>query len=145
MRLVLGFLVAAMLATGWSQSGSAQDAGVSADDRAGVRSVIQQQMDAFHREDAAGAFAFAAPGIQQQFGSPEHFMAVVRHAYQPVYAPRSVDFTDISINDGAVMQSVELIGPDGLAYTALYTMEHETDGSWRIAACVLVESRRLGA
>ncbi len=42
------------------------------------------------------------------------------------------------------MQMVELTGPDGLAYTARYTMEHEADGSWRISGCHLLESRRLG-
>ena len=113
--------------------------------RAAVESVIRQQIDAFRRDDGPSAFGFAAPGIQRQFGSPDRFMEIVRHAYPPVYAPRSVDFTGITMDDGAVMQSVELIGPDGLAYTAIYTMEHEADGSWRIAACVLLESKRFGA
>ncbi len=126
------------------QPAQAQEA-VPAPDRDAVQSVIRQQMDAFQHGDGTRAFSFAAPGIQQQFGTADHFIAVVRHAYQPVYAPRSVDFTAATATDGAVMQSVELIGPDGLAYTAVYTMEHEPDGSWRIAACVLLESRRFGA
>jgi hypothetical protein len=38
------------------------------------------------------------------------------------------------------MQKVEVIGPDGRPALALYDMEHETDGSWRISGCRLVKS-----
>lgn len=136
-------LVMAMM-LGLLRPACAQEA-VPSPDRDAVQSVIRQQIDAFQHGDGVRAFGFAAPGIQRQFGTADHFMAVVRDAYQPVYAPRSVDFTTATAADGAVMQSVELIGPDGLAYTAVYTMEHEPDGSWRIAACVLLEGRRFGA
>ena len=37
------------------------------------------------------------------------------------------------------MQRVELVGPDGHGATALYTMEREADGTWRISGCSLVE------
>jgi hypothetical protein len=39
-----------------------------------------------------------------------------------------------------VTQKVTFIGPDGGAALALYDMEHEPDGTWRIAGCSLVES-----
>ena len=38
---------------------------------------------------------------------------------------------------------VELVGPSGEGALALYDMEHEADGSWRIAGCVLTKSERL--
>ena len=72
-------------------------------------------------------------------------MEMVRRAYQPVYRPRSVDFTTLSQEDDGIVQSVELIGPDGLAYTARYTMERQADGTWRVSACELTTSKRLGA
>ena len=84
-------------------------------------------------------------GIQGMFGSPGNFLAMVQRGYRPVYRPRSVDFTTLADGNGEIVQLVELIGPDGLAYTARYTMEHEADGSWRISGCQLLESRRLGA
>jgi hypothetical protein len=32
-------------------------------DRATIRSVVEKQLQAFQKDDAAGAFAFASPGI----------------------------------------------------------------------------------
>jgi hypothetical protein len=42
-------------------------------DRTSIRSIVEQQLLAFQRDDAAVAFAFASPGIQQQFRTPESF------------------------------------------------------------------------
>ena len=142
-RLVTLTLLAALLAAlvgparAWADPSPA--------DAAAIHSVIAGQLDAFRRDDADGAFAYAAPNIQTMFGNPGTFIAMVQHAYQPVYRPRSVDFTTLTEEDGETVQLVELIGPDGLAYTARYTMEHEADGSWRVSGCSLLESRRLGA
>jgi Domain of unknown function (DUF4864) len=124
----------------------AQDSdGFSVPDRAAIERVIRDQMNAFRRDDAPGAFAFAAPGTQERFGNAEMFLEAVRRRYQPVYRPHGVDFTTLSAKDGVIVQTVELIGPDGNAYTALYTMEREADGSWRIIACELLQSERVGA
>ena len=114
-------------------------------DEAAIHSTISGQLDAFRRDDADGAFAFAAPAIQGMFGTASNFLAMVQQGYRPVYRPRSTDFTTLTDENGEIVQLVELIGPDGLAYTARYTMEHEADGSWRISGCQLLESRRLGA
>lgn len=139
-----GFLVLLLVVCSLLGPAHAQDA-IAAGDQAAIRSVILQQMDAFRRDDANGAFGFAAPTIQSMFGSADRFLDMVQRGYKPVYRPRSVDFAALSQVDGAIVQDVELIGPDGLPYTARYTMEREADGSWRISACQLVESTRLGA
>ena len=123
----------------------ADDAPVSADDQAAIRTVITNQITAFQHDDAAGAFGYAAPSTQGVFGTPETFMDMVKRGYAPVYRPHSVQFATIEQGDQGIIQNVELIGPDGLPYTARYTMEHEADGSWRIVACEIVQSRRLGA
>ncbi|WP_206602953.1 DUF4864 domain-containing protein [Leptolyngbya ohadii] len=62
-------------------------------DRAAIRAMIERQLQAFQQDDAAGAFAFASPGIQAQCGTPENFMRMVQRGYAPVYRPRSVEFT----------------------------------------------------
>lgn len=122
----------------------AQDAAVSVQDHAAIQSVITGQIEAFRRDDAAGAFGYAAPSTQGIFGTADNFIAMVRRGYPPVYRPHSVEFSATAQQDGAIIQNVELTGPDGLPYTARYTMEHEADGSWRIVACELLQSRRLG-
>ena len=122
----------------------AQDAGLPQADRDAIRSVITTQLDAFRRDDAPGAYAEAAPGIKQLFPSPEIFLDMVRRGYPPVYRPRSAEFTTVTTEDGQIVQRVEIVGPDGDTHEALYTMEREPDGTWRIAGCVLTQSVRVG-
>ncbi len=122
----------------------ADEAPVSASDQAAIQSVITNQITAFQHDDAARAFGYAAPSTQGIFGTPDNFMAMVRRGYPPVYRPHSVEFSTLGQTENGIVQNVELIGPDGLPYTARYTMEREADGSWRIIACELLQSRRLG-
>ena len=107
---------------------------VSTADQAAIQSVITDQMAAFGRDDAAGAFGYAAPSTQGVFGTADTFLDMVKRGYAPVYRPHSVQFAALTQEDDGTVQLVELIGPDGLPYTARYTMEDEPDGSWRIVA-----------
>jgi hypothetical protein len=119
--------------------------GVSRTDQNAIQGVIASQMDAFRHDDGTKAFSFATPQLQTMFGSPASFMGLVRRAYQPVYRPRSYHFGDAHTEGDAVIQEVALIGPDGLPHLALYTMEHEPDGNWKIAACQLLERPTLAS
>ena len=122
----------------------AADASVSEADQAAIRSVITNQIDAFRRDDADGAFKLATRSIQGMFGTPDTFIEMVRRSYGAVYRPKSFDFASLTQEDGTISQYVELIGPDGAAYAARYIMEQEADGSWRISGCELMQSKRLG-
>ena len=53
-----------------------------------MRAVIEAQLDAFRKDDAARAFSLATPGIREAFGSLENFMNMVRSAYAVVYRRR---------------------------------------------------------
>ncbi len=119
-----------------SLSARAQSA-VSPADGAAIARVITAQIEAFRRDDGDAAFAFATPGIQQQFGNSAHFMDAVKQGYPQVYRPRSFKFLDRASEDGKVMQRVEIVGPDGGLVTAIYDMSHQPDGSWRIDGCRL--------
>jgi hypothetical protein len=72
-------------------------------------------------------------------------MTMVRTGYPPVYRPRAVVMEDIVTIDGQLVQKVALTGPDGRINIALYTMEQESDGSWRIDGCALERGEDLGA
>lgn len=106
-------------------------------ERAVIRGVIDSQIEAFRRDDGAAAFGFAAPSIQQMFGTVETFMDMVRGGYRPVYRPQSYRFGTISVIDGMIVQKVHIVGPDGRPVTAFYIMERQADGTWRIAGCSL--------
>ncbi|GAB4353594.1 MAG: DUF4864 domain-containing protein [Kiloniellaceae bacterium] len=106
---------------------------------------ISAQLEAFQRDDGVRAFSYATPALRQLFRTPENFMAMVRGGYQPVYRPRSVEFLDARVIDGQTAQAVRFVGPDGRTVIALYTMERQPDGSWRIAAVRLIPSAELSS
>jgi hypothetical protein len=135
--LVIGML-AGMLVVGWQISSMAQQQELSASDRTAIQTVIEHQLAAFRNDDAVGAFAFASPGIQSKFGTPEVFMTMVQTAYRPVYRPQHVAFKELQIVDGVPTQAVLLIGPDGVPVLAFYLMQQQSDGAWKIDGCYLM-------
>jgi hypothetical protein len=118
----------------------AADQAIGAADSAAIRQVIENQLNAFQRDDGVKAFSYAAPTIRDIFQSPENFMNMVRSGYAPVYRPRKVEFGAIDTIDGSPVQHVFVVGPDGTNVDALYYMEREPDGSWRIKGCELKAS-----
>ncbi|MBI1942478.1 MAG: DUF4864 domain-containing protein [Betaproteobacteria bacterium] len=114
----------------------AQDA-VPPEDARAVREVIEAQLDAFRRDDAARAFSLATPGIRATFGDAETFMEMVRRSYAVVYRPKSVTFEPPVAIDGELIQPVRLTDADGRAWLALYPMQRQPDGSWRTNGCQL--------
>lgn len=107
------------------------------DRRTAFEAVIEGQIEAFARDDGAAAFSFASPDIQGMFGNPDRFMEMVRAGFRPVYRPRSYVFEPPITADGLPAQPVRMIGPDGRGVIALYRMEEQPDGSWRIAGVTL--------
>ncbi|WP_428390854.1 DUF4864 domain-containing protein [Lichenicoccus sp.] len=113
---------------------------VSDADRAAIREVVTAQIAAFRHDDAVAAFSFAAPNIKARFGDAQHFLAMVRSVYPAVFRPRSFTFGSLTREASTLQQKVGLIGPDGASALALYSMEHEADGTWRIAGCALIKA-----
>ena len=112
-------------------------------DRAAIRDVITRQIEAFRQDDATAAYSFASPSIQRQMGTAERFLGLVREHYQPLYRPSSTVFGGLVTEDGQIVQAVDVVGLDGRAARALYSMEQEPDGAWRISGCVLTVSETL--
>lgn len=132
MRPIL-FLIMLLAATAAS---AVEDA-----DRDAVRGTIERQIEAFRRDDGEAAYAFAAPGIRQLFPTVERFMSMVREGYRPVYRPRSVAFGATEATaEGGLRQSVEIRDGDGMDWVALYTLEKDADGAWKITGCVLLKA-----
>jgi hypothetical protein len=108
---------------------------VSRRDAAAIRAVVSDQLDAFARDDARRAFSLATEGIRAHFGTAEAFMAMVRSDYAVVYRPRKVEFDKPVVIEGEVMQPVRMIDGQGAAWIALYPMERQANGRWRINGC----------
>lgn len=108
-----------------------------------IQQVIASQLDAFKSNDAAAAFAFAAPDVQNHFGTPELFMRMVRQGYHPLSQPRYVEFAQLVRGaDGQFAQHVIVESTDGAFVMAVYPMTQDTEGHWRIAGCYLAPLAR---
>ncbi|MBV8962739.1 MAG: DUF4864 domain-containing protein [Hyphomicrobiales bacterium] len=106
-------------------------------DRAESRGVIEQQIDAFRRDDGATAFSFASPELHAIFQSPDRFMSMVRNGYAPVYRPKTYTFSDVAETAEGLTDTLAIEDADGQAWTAVYTLEKQPDGSWKITSCHL--------
>ena len=110
---------------------------VAADEVSTAQGIIRSQLDAMSRDDAAGAYSYAAPEIQGLFQEADSFMTMVRRNYPPVYRHKSYEFGDGRAEAGKVIQEVKLVDADGVPWQAFYTLEQQPDGSVKITGCVL--------
>ncbi len=114
---------------------------VSDAEAAEFQRIITSQLNAFSADDGAAAYGFAAPNIQRLFPTPEVFMSMVQKGYAPVYRRQSYAFGRIGTEmGGQPTQHVTIVDANGKAWTALYAMQRQPDGSWKISGCSLVEA-----
>ena len=111
-----------------------------ADDVAAAQGVIRAQEQAFVRDDASAAYSYAAPSIQQIFPAPDIFMSMVQNGYAPVYRHKSFEFGDSKTEGSSIAQRVHIIDANGEAWEALYTLEQQADGSYKITGCSLLKA-----
>lgn len=111
-----------------------------------ARAAVERQIEAFRKDDAAMAYAQAAPSIQGMFTSPETFIEMVRKGYAAVYRARSfsIDRVEESGEDG-ISLGVKLQDENGIDWMALYSLEKQSDGDWRISGCRLVKAPGISA
>ena len=111
-----------------------------ADDVTAAQGVIRAQEQAFARDDAAGAYAQAAPAIQEIFPAPDIFMSMVQNGYPPVYRHKSFEFGESTSDGSRIAQRVHIVDANGEAWEALYTLELQADGSYKITGCSLLKA-----
>jgi hypothetical protein len=109
-------------------------------DVASAQNVIRSQEQAFARNDAAAAYSYAAPAIQEVFPHAEIFMQMVQQGYAPVYRHQSFEFGEAKVVDGHVAQRVHIVDEKGESWEALYTLEQQADGSLKITGCSLLKA-----
>ncbi|MCK1652023.1 DUF4864 domain-containing protein [Bradyrhizobium sp. 149] len=111
-----------------------------ADDVATARGVIRAQEQAFVHDDAAAAYSYAAPAIREIFPAPDIFMSMVQNGYAPVYRHKSFEFGDSKSVGSWISQRVHIVDANGEAWEALYTLEEQPDGSYKITGCSLLKA-----
>ncbi|KGF67452.1 hypothetical protein LL06_22065 [Hoeflea sp. BAL378] len=113
-----------------------------ADEAATARAIIESQINAFLTDDQAAAYSHAAPSIKRIYPDEGRFFDMVKRGYQPVYRPGNYAFGRVKIApDGSgVVQEVLIQGPDGQDWTALYSLERQPDGSFKINGVQMIKA-----
>lgn len=134
-RTFLALLLLPLLAAG----AFAGDAEIKA-----AQGTIGAQIEAFKRGDNAAAYDYAAPAIKNIFPTLEAFMGMVTSAYQPVYRPQSYAFgKSEEMGATSIIQQVIIVGPDGKDYEAVYRLELQPDGTYKITGVSLKASNSV--
>ena len=106
--------------------------GAHADGNA-ARAVIADQLESFLAGDFARAYGHASDDIKRIFPTLDRFMEMVQGGYMPVLSPGNYAFGRTeTMADGRIVQEVLIRAPDGGDWTAVYFMELQRDGSWKV-------------
>ena len=82
--------------------------------------------------------------MKQIFPTLDAFMSMVTNGYAPVRKPQSYTFGKSQETSATtIAQQVFIVGPDGKDYEALYTLELQPDGMYRITGVSLRASNSL--
>jgi hypothetical protein len=105
-----------------------------------IRAVVTAQREALVAGDGERAFGYASPALRRRYRTAQAFMRMADEGYRPLVAARYVEFLEGAIVEGSTIQPLRLVMPDGTVLVALYEMEEQRGGSWRIAGCVIAPS-----
>ena len=102
-----------------------------------VETIVGGQISAFKARDHEKAFSYAAPSIQQIFGSTDRFIRMVKNGYGAIYGAQQWSFGRGEAQGDKLIQEVLITGPAGKNWVALYTLKQQSDGSWRISGVTM--------
>lgn len=135
--LVISTTIVFGLAVGPRPGGAAPPGDFADEQQLRIQSVIGAQLAAFRAGDAEKAFSYAAPAIQEKFGTPSRFFSMVRKYYPAVYSSQTAEFVKLTEIGGVWIQGVIISDERGEAWLAQYPMELQSDGQWLINGCVV--------
>ena len=134
------FVQVALLLIGLVSTGLIQAGQPLADpDRMAIRQTVERHLDALAKNDAEAAFALASTRMRARAGSAQAFVDMVHDSYGAVVRPRVVFFQDITMVGSMPAQRVMLLDARGRPWTAVFPMQREAGGDWRIDGCMLYE------
>ena len=109
-------------------------------DQSAFQAVITGQLEALKKDDGQTAYSFAAPIVKGIFPSAEIFMGMVKRGYEPIYKNSKYVFGELATDSlGRPAQHVIITATNGKRYEAVYAMQQQPDGSWKIAGVQMVE------
>lgn len=105
-----------------------------------VTRVVQSQLNAFADDDAERAYGLATLATQSLAGTPHELLRIIKQRFTPIYRHRHALFSEPEIIGAHALQVVQLTDHDDLVWIAIYEVEREEDGSWKVDGCRLFET-----
>ena len=93
--------------------------------------VVNDQLTAMRAADYAGAYRYAANGMQQKFTLPQ-FERMLRRDYAGITEARRVEFGSVQVDAGSALVQVFFFARDGSMRTFVYSLTAE-HGGWKIS------------
>ena len=110
------------------------------DDVAMIQEAIRGQLHALSEDDADSAFELTSASIRSQMGSPENFLRVIKEEYAPIYRHLGVIFSAPQALGDAIIQIVRLTDRESRVWLAIYNMQRDMIGNWKIDGCQLLQT-----
>lgn len=130
------------LAFPWWNTAQAID-DITTADAIAIHQVVQSQLDALSNDDAASAFDLATSEKRMLIGSPDNFLRLIKEEYNPIYRYQRVIFSRPEVVDGDAAQMVRVTDGYSRVWVAIFWMQQENDGNWRIDGCQLLETASI--
>lgn len=134
-------LIIALAFPWWNTAQAIDD--ITTADAIAIHQVVQSQLDALSNDDAASAFDLATSEKRMLIGSPDNFLRLIREEYNPIYRYQRAIFSRPEVVDGDAAQMVRVTDGYGRVWVAIFWMQQENDGNWRIDGCQLLETASI--
>ncbi|MBI1891492.1 MAG: DUF4864 domain-containing protein [Burkholderiales bacterium] len=119
---------------------SAWSAELTSSEVTAIQKTVRQQIDALANDDALGAFALTSTDTRTRIGTPDDFLRLIKEEYDPVYRHRLALYSPPQIVNGKTYQLVRLTDLDSRVWIAIYLLDRDEVGDWKIEGCQLVET-----
>ena len=120
---------------------AAHAASLTPADEKSIRAVVEGQLAALAKDDAAKAFSYAAPNVRKAVGTAKRFLSMVQNDYPVVYRPASVAFLKPEGDGDEIVQRVQMQDASGNAWLAVYSLQRQKGNLWRITGCAVIENK----
>lgn len=124
------FLISVSVMVFFSIAAPAQT--ISPEQKTATQAVIKDQLSAFQTGDHDRAFSHAAPSIKKMFRSTENFIRMVESGYNALYASDGYFFARNRTDGTTIFQEVIATDQSGKQWQAIYSLQLQDNGSWKI-------------
>ena len=105
-------------------------------DAKAIQNTILTQINHLQNHDCAAALEQAAPHVNELFKNPDDLLTIVFQFYPMIYFAHTIEFGDLELTPEGIGQLVKFIDRENDVEHALYVLERQLSGSWKIGGCM---------